>query len=126
MAEAGLRQNNKEYNSVFFNCILRGAKRRARYVFGFGFSLFGFGFGYYLGGPPKCQLFGVGDHWKCIFPIPQNSSKYSFLPVTCWVFLLYIARREAPRRKIGVLLLYIAWREAPRRKIGVFSLYMYG
>ena len=45
---------------------------------GLGFHYLGLGLGTIWGGPPKYQLFGVGDHWKCIFPIPQNSSKYSF------------------------------------------------
>ena len=76
MADAGLRQNNKEYNSVFFNCILRGAKRRARYVFGFGFSLFGFGFGYYLGGgPPNTNYLGwviTGSVFSLFLRIHQN------------------------------------------------------
>ena len=42
---------------------------------GLGFHYLGLGLGTIWGDPPKYQLFGVGDHWKCIFPILQNSSK---------------------------------------------------
>ena len=41
-----------------------------------GFEVFGFGYPDIWGGPPRAQISGLGDHSKCISPIPQNSLQF--------------------------------------------------